>query len=107
MTSADASVFGIAKQTAKGTPNTTDAEFELHPVHGWNALRPQNVNRPLDREVGGDALPRGTAKVGVMSGAEMQFIPRPHTLGKLFYAWFGQEDVTADARRRHRRQLAA
>ena len=94
MPSADASFFGLAEQTAKGTPNTTDADFD-YILFTDGAPGPQNVVRPLDREAGGDALPRGMAKLGVMSGAEFQFIPRPHTLGRLFYAWFGKETVTA------------
>lgn len=93
--SADSSVFGIAQQTAKGTPNVTDAEFK-YILFTEGVPTPQNITRALDREVGAGALPQGSVKVGVLSGAQMQFIPRPQTLGELLYAQLGAVS-TADA----------
>jgi hypothetical protein len=95
MSSADRSKFGLARQSAKGTPNVTDGDFD-YLLFTDGTPSPQSVNRPLDREVGGPALPGGVARVGVLSGADMQFIPRPKTLGELFYAYFGQVTTTPD-----------
>lgn len=92
--SADSSVFGIAQQTGKGTPNTTDADFK-YILFTEGVPTPQNITRALDREVGAGALPQGSVKVGVLSGAQMQFIPRPQTLGELLYAQLGSVS-TAD-----------
>lgn len=86
--SADSSVFGIAEQTAKGTPETTDANFK-YILFTEGVPTPQNITRALDREVGAGALPQGSVKVGVLSGAQMQFIPRPQTLGELLNAQLG------------------
>jgi len=86
--SADSSVFGVAQQTGKGTPNVTDADFK-YILFTEGVPTPQNITRALDREVGAGALPQGSVKVGVLSGAQMQFIPRPQTLGELLYAQLG------------------
>lgn len=86
--SADSSAFGLAKQSAKGTIMQTDANFK-YVLFTEGVPTPQSITRALDREVGAGALPQGSVKVGVLSGAQMQFIPRPQTLGELFYAQLG------------------
>lgn len=92
--SADSSVFGIARQTAgKGTPIVADADFK-YILFTEGVPTPQNITRALDREVGGGALPQGSVKVGVLSGAQMQFIPRPQTLAELFMAQLGAVATT-------------
>ena len=92
--SADSSVFGIAEQAAKGTPMVTDANFK-YILFTEGVPSPQNIVRALDREVGAGALPQGSVKVGVLSGAQMQFIPRPQTLGELLYAQLGSVSTAA------------
>ena len=80
MTAAEGSYLGLAKQTAKGTPNVTDAEFK-YLLFNEGSFAPQNAVLPLDPEVGGGALLRDVNKVGVISGGALTFIPRPQTLG--------------------------
>lgn len=81
MTASEGSFLGLAKQTAKGTPNTTDAEFD-YMLFSEGSFGPAPTILPTDPEVGGGALLRGVSKVGVLSGGAMSFIPRPQTLGK-------------------------
>lgn len=80
MTAAEGSYYGIAKQTAKGTPNTTDNAF-TYLLFREGAVAPNNVVLPLEMEIGGGALPRSMVKVGVTSGGALDFIPRPKSLG--------------------------
>ena len=89
MTAAEGSFLGIAKQTALGTPNVTDASFK-YLLFNQGAIAPQNMAIPLDTEVGGGALMRNVTKVGVTSGGAMEFVPRPETLGSLLLGAFGQ-----------------
>jgi hypothetical protein len=49
---------------------------------------------PLDPEVGGGALLRNVLKVGVLSGGQVSFIPRPKTLGHMFYGITGAVEST-------------
>lgn len=88
MASSEGSFLGLAKQTAEGTPNTTDAQFD-YMLFLESALAANNIFRPLDREVGGGALPRGMVKVGVNSGGPLAFIPRPVTVGHLLHGVLG------------------
>jgi hypothetical protein len=89
MTSANASLLGFAKQTAKGTPNTTDNAFK-YVLFTNGAVAPNNVTIPLDPEVGGGAMLRDMKKVGVFSGGGMELIPRPDTLGLFLLGAFGK-----------------
>lgn len=88
MSSAEGSLYGIAKQTAKGTPNVTDADFK-YLLFREGAVAPNNVVLPLDMEIGGGAMPRSVVKVGVTSGGGLDFIPRPETLGTLLAGALG------------------
>jgi len=91
MTASEKSWLGLAKQTALGTPNVTDAEFD-YLLFNKGSVSPANSFLPIDMEVGGGAMPRGVRKVGVTSGGQLQFIPRPHTLGHLFLGALGEVD---------------
>ena len=82
MTSANASLFGIAKQVAKGTPNVTDNDF-TYLLFNQGGVSPNNVVVPLDEEVGGGAMLRDMKKMGVYSGGGVEMIPRPKSLGHL------------------------
>jgi len=90
MPSTEGSYLGLAIQDAKGTPNTTDAEFEyllfLESAFGVN-----NINLPLDPEVGGGAFLRNVVKAGVTSGGAVRFIPRPSSIGHFLMAFFGNQ----------------
>src|SRR5512134_3271477 len=88
MTASENSFVGLAKQTAKGTPNVTDNAFDYF-LFCEGGIGPQNVVIPLDQEVGGGALLRGMAKVGVTASGAFNMIPRPNTLGNFLYGAFG------------------
>ena len=88
MTASESSLIGLAKQTAKGTPNTTDNAFD-YLLFKEGALGVVPSFLPLDQEIGGGALLRNVLKVGVMSGGALAIIPRPKTLGHLFYGVTG------------------
>jgi hypothetical protein len=83
MTASENSFVGLAKQTGKGTPNITDADFS-YMLFREGALGAVPSYLPLDQENGGGALPRNVLKVGVMSGGQLSIIPRPKTLGHAF-----------------------
>ena len=80
MTASEKSFIGLAKQTAKGTPNTTDDEF-AYMLFTQGGISPAPVNLPLDQEVGGGAMQRDVQKMGILSGGRLNFIPRPKSLG--------------------------
>ena len=88
MTASESSFVGFAKQTAKGSPNSTDGDFEYF-LFNEGTIGPQNNNLPLDQEVGGGALLRGVAKVGVTSVGAFSFIPRPSIMGKFLLGALG------------------
>jgi hypothetical protein len=85
MTASDKSFVGLAKQTAKGTPNVTDTDF-TYILFTQGGLSPAPVNLPLEQEIGGGAMLRDVQKVGIMSGGRFSFTPRPKSLG---YAFLG------------------
>ena len=88
MTAAEGSFLGLAKQTAYGTPNTTDSSFK-YLLFQQGSIAPNNVVIPLDAEVGGGALMRSMVKVAVSSGGAIQVVPRPETLGHFLYGVTG------------------
>jgi hypothetical protein len=88
MTASERSYVGIAKQTAKGTPNTTDADYSYF-LFRAGGVAPNNLFLPLDQEIGGGALLRDVVKVGINSGGTMDIIPRPTNIGKLLLGAIG------------------
>lgn len=95
MTAAERSYLGIAKQTAKGTPNVTDAEFKYF-LFRAGGVAPNNMFLPLDQEIGGGALPRDVVKVGISSGGTLDMIPRPTNIGDLLLGAIGNVAAPAD-----------
>lgn len=93
MAASESSLVGIAKQTAKGTPNTTDNAFK-YLLFREGAVGVQPSFLPLDPEVGGGAMLRNVLKVGVMSGGQLSIIPRPATLGTFFHGITGAVSTT-------------
>jgi hypothetical protein len=92
MTASENSVIGLARQTAKGTPNVTDASFTYFLfTQGGGGVN--NVVIPLDQEVGGGALLRNVVKVGVTSGGQYQIIPRVDSIGHFLAAALGAAGV--------------
>jgi hypothetical protein len=89
MTAAEGSYFGIAKQAQKGTAISEASAFD-YLLFSRGSIGPNNVTIPLDPEVGGGALLRGLAKVGVMSAGALELIPRPKTLGHFLYGALGK-----------------
>lgn len=94
MASLEGSFLGLAKQTAKDAPNTTDADFKYLLVRE-GAFGVQNITVPLDAEVGGGAFLRSVVKVGASNGGALDIIPRPETLGHLMYGVTGQVTTSA------------
>lgn len=95
MTAAERSYLGIAKQTAKGTPNTTDSAFEYF-LFRAGGVAPNNMFLPLDQEIGGGALLRDVVKAGISSGGTMDIIPRPSSIGKLLLGAIGSVAAPSD-----------
>jgi len=94
MTASEGSFVGFAKQTAKGTPNVTDASFK-YMLFNDGGMGPDPITIPLDPEVGGGAMLRDVARVGVISRGQFSFVPRPQTLGDMLYAATGNVATTA------------
>jgi len=90
MTSALDSHFGLAKQTAKGTENTTDNDFKYFFFSEGTGISPQPVNLPLEQEIGSGSLTREVEKVGISSGGAINFVPRPDTLGRILQGCLGK-----------------
>jgi hypothetical protein len=81
--------LGLAKQTAKGTPETSTANFT------WFLARrigggPMPRQSPLPYEIGGGMLVRGQVKLGVNAGAGLQYIPRASSIGHLLLGVAGK-----------------
>jgi len=95
MTASEASYVGLAKQTAKGSVNSTPGEFD-YLLFTAGSSGPQNMVIPLDQEVGGGPLLRNVVKVGVTSAAAFQIIPRPATLGHFLAGVVGPDTKTGD-----------
>lgn len=89
MTASERSYVGLAKQVAKGTPNTTDASF-AYILFSEGSAGPQNLVIPLDQEVGGGAMLRSVIKTGVTSLGAFTIIPRPKTLGLFLLGALGE-----------------
>ncbi len=94
MTASEKSFVGLAKQVAKGTPNVTDADFQ-YLLFNQGGLSASPVMLPVDPEVGGGALLRDVVKAGVVSGGQLQLVPRPSTLGMALLGVTGKV-VTVD-----------
>ncbi len=95
MTAAERSYLGIAKQTTKGTPNVTDAEFSYF-LFRAGGIAPNNMFLPLDQEIGGGAMPRDVVKVGISSGGTLDMIPRPTNIGNLLLGAIGNVAAPSD-----------
>lgn len=92
MTASEASFIGLAKQVGKGTINSTDASFKYF-LFTEGQAGPQNSVIPLDQEVGGGAMLRGMAKVGVVSAGAFTIIPRPEILGHFLLGAIGTAEA--------------
>ena len=88
MAASEKTYVGLAKQSAKGTPNSTDGEFKYF-LFAEGALAPNNLFIPSDDEVGGGALTNDVDKVGVFSAGAFQLTPRPEVLGHFLMGALG------------------
>jgi len=95
MVSSESSFLGFGQQNVKGNPATFDSVFQYLLFRRSN-FGPQNISIPLGGEVGGGAVERNVVKVGVTAGGAIEFIPRPDTLGHMFYGVTGQYTAPAD-----------
>lgn len=93
MTASEGTFLGLAKQTAFNTPNVTDGDFK-YLLYARGQQGPSPIVLPLDPEVGGGAMLRNVVKVGVQSGGQLEFIPRPETLGFFLYGVTGKVTTT-------------
>ena len=101
MTPIEKSVIGFAKQTAKcvtASDNVPATETSYnYMLFTKGAISPTSTFTPLDQEVGGGALVRDVMKTGVMSNGQLEFIPRPETLGHLLCSIMGADTSTLHA----------
>jgi len=96
MTAAENSYVGLAPQSAKGVPNTTDGDFRYF-MFNEGSMSPNNVYLPADDGVGGGALLSTVAKVGVTSAGAFASIPRPAVVGDFLLGALGNvADPVAD-----------
>ncbi len=86
------SSFGIAKQSAKGTPATTGFNWFLFNEGMAGA---QERTTQLPPEAGGGILSRGLIKMGVSGAGGGQLIPRANSLGALLLGVMGKDTPTA------------
>jgi hypothetical protein len=91
MTASERSFFGIGKQTVKGT-GVAPTDFMLFTE---GAIGAQSRVLPLDPEIGGGAMLRSLAKVGVTGSGAINFIPRPKTIGHLLLGALGSSVAPA------------
>lgn len=96
MTASERSILGLARQSAKGTPNVDNLDFK-YLLFTQGLMAPNSSVLPLDQEVGGGAMLRDLVRVGVVSGGQLELIPRPDTLGEMLYAVIGAPTVQAVA----------
>jgi len=90
MTASEKSFVGIAKQSTKGVPIIDSAAFSYF-LFQDGTFGPSNVYLPTEDEIGGGALQNDVDNVGVISGGQMTFIPRPEMLGHLLLGALGTE----------------
>lgn len=95
MAAAEKTFLGFAKQSAFETPNTTDNDFK-YMLFTRSAGGPNPIQIPLPPEVGGGALLRNILKVGVNSGVQGEFIPRPEVLGFILHGMTGNVTSVAN-----------
>ena len=88
MAQAENSRLGFAKQATFETPITDDEAFK-YMLFSRSSGGPSPINVPLPPEAGGGALLRNILKVGVNSGVQGEFIPRPETLGFMLMGMTG------------------
>lgn len=94
MASANSSFVGLAKQTGKGTINSTDGAFKYFMFKN-GSIAPNSQFLPSDDGIGGGALQSDIAKVGVFSAGAFELIPRPETLGLFLVGALGKASVPA------------
>ncbi|MEM4235163.1 MAG: hypothetical protein QXU75_08450 [Candidatus Methanomethylicaceae archaeon] len=92
MATAENSLLGFAAQSAIGSEVTTDASFDyLYFTDG--AMGVNNINLPLDPEIGGGAMLRNIVRAGVSTAGQITFIPRPKTLAKIASGVLGSATI--------------
>ena len=87
------SAFGLAKQTAKGTPQSTGFTWFLATEQTAGA---QPRVQQLPTEMGGGMLPRGLVKTGISGMAALRGVPRPESIGHILLGLCGDVTTTAE-----------
>lgn len=95
MVASEKSFIGFGQQDAKGNPATFDSVFQ-YLLFRRSTFGVQNISIPLGGEVGGGSVERNVVKVGVTSGGMIEFVPRPDTLGHMFYGVTGDYTTPGD-----------
>ncbi|MCX7596716.1 MAG: hypothetical protein N2235_23810 [Fischerella sp.] len=92
MATAEKSLLGFAEQGGKGSEVTDDANFKyIYFTEGTMGVN--NINLPLDPEIGGGAMLRNIVRAGVSTAGQIAFIPRPKTLASMMAGVLGQAAV--------------
>lgn len=95
MTSALDSSFGLAIQSAKGTPNATAGNFHYLFFGEGNGSGPMSKYLSLDQEIGSGPYIRNILRVGGFSSGAINFIPRLNSVGYLLLGALGGVNTTA------------
>lgn len=82
--------FGMARQSAK---DSIPGSFTYAPATSVGLNMNQNV-ATLPPEIGGSYFLRGSYKASVMGGGDTALIVRPNSVGNLFMAYSGVDNVT-------------
>lgn len=93
--------FGVALQSAKGSPIITDSLFEYMYFTEGTGVTPNPVILPLDQEIGAGPLVRDVRKVAVSGAGSLEMIPRPNSIGWLLLGALGVVSTTTGAYHEH------
>src|SRR6185437_5465493 len=83
-------VLGLARQSAKGTPNTS---FDYIPATNLGVNANQQT-QPTPFEISGGYFQKTAYKTGVSVGGSTSIIQRPDSFGNVLMALAGQDTVT-------------
>ena len=95
MASAENTNVGLAKQTAKGAINDTDAEFKYF-MFNRGGIGVNNQYIPDDDGIGAGSILSGMAKGGVFSAGAFEFVPRSEIIGHFLTGVLGAAAAPVD-----------
>ena len=95
MASAENTNVGLAKQTAKGAINSTDASFKYF-MFNRGGIGVNNQYIPDDDGIGAGSILSGMAKGGVFSAGAFEFVPRSEIIGHFLTGVLGAAAAPVD-----------